>query len=388
MSRYNDYSLVGYGAMVADSRRTAPYVEALRRVVRPGDVVLDIGTGSGIFAFIACQLGAARVYAIELDDVIDVAKRCVADNPGSERIVWLKGMSTELELPEKVDVVIGDLHGTLPFFKGNIDSLADARRRHLKPGGRMIPARDLLRAAPAQAPDEYQRTQTPWIGNEYGVDLRAARPFVVNEWWRADRAAVAPENLLAEPVTWGVIDYLSGESSNPGAALAWVIAKAGTLHGYYLWFDGEFGDGIAQTNTPLLEAMAYGRSFFPLEQAIEVQPGDKVSSRFSMNLVDGEDIYRWDTRITDADGVLKADFKQSTLKSRPFNPPELKRAVAEFVPILNDDGQIEHAILAAMAQSQPLGQIAADLVAQFPKRFPDAGKALKYVARLSMRYSH
>src|SRR5258705_9583016 len=117
MSRYNDYSLVGYGAMVADDRRTAPYVEALRRAVRPGDVVLDIGTGSGIFAFIACQLGAARVYAIELDDAIDVAKLCVADNPGSERIVWLKGMSTELDLPEQVDVLIVDLHGTMPFFK-------------------------------------------------------------------------------------------------------------------------------------------------------------------------------------------------------------------------------------------------------------------------------
>jgi hypothetical protein len=54
---------------------------------------------------------------------------------------------------------------------------------------------------------------------------------------------------------------------------------------------------------------------------------------------------------------------------------------------LNDDGRIEHAILAAMAQSRSLGQIAADLAAQFPRRFPDAGKALKYAARLSMRYS-
>ena len=59
MPRFNDYSISSYGGMVIDERRTRPYVEALKRTVKPGDVVLDIGTGTGFFAFLAAQLGAA-----------------------------------------------------------------------------------------------------------------------------------------------------------------------------------------------------------------------------------------------------------------------------------------------------------------------------------------
>ena len=169
MPRFNDYSISSYGGMVIDERRTRPYVEALKRTVKPGDVVLDIGTGTGFFAFLAAQLGAARVYAIEPDDAIDVARLCAANNVDSDRIRWIQGMSTEIDLPERVDVVIGDLHGTLPFFKHNIESLKDARTRHLKPGGHLFPCRDVLYVAPASADAEYDTVRKPWQQRECSI---------------------------------------------------------------------------------------------------------------------------------------------------------------------------------------------------------------------------
>jgi protein arginine N-methyltransferase 1 len=51
--------------MIVDAKRTAGYREALRRAVNTGAVALDIGTGVGMFALMACQCGAARVYAID-----------------------------------------------------------------------------------------------------------------------------------------------------------------------------------------------------------------------------------------------------------------------------------------------------------------------------------
>lgn len=383
----DNYSIPGYGEMISDRVRTAPWVEALRRAIRPGSIVLDIGTGTGLFAFLACGFGAGRVYAVEPDDAIEVAKMCAGDNPGGDRITWLQAFSTEIDLPEQVDVVIGDLHGTLPFHTGNIASLIDARRRHLKPGGLIIPARDILFAVPASDPGAYRFLDSPWSDNDYGIDLRAARKFVANSFTRVKPEPVAEENFLAEPGAWGVIDYSRVESPNLDDRIEWQIRRPGTLHGLYVWFDGELAPGISFSNAPDLPALPYGRSFFPLEHAIEVVPGDRMSARLSATLVDREYIYRWEIRVTDAAGVVKGDFRQTTFNDRPINLGELQRGSADFRPTLNLEGQIEHAIMLAMAESQPLGQIAADLAIRFPTRFAKVNAALSHVARLSVKYA-
>lgn len=64
------YSIAGYGEMLNDTVRMNAFAEALRQSVRPDSVVVDIGTGPGIFAMLACRFGAGKVYAIETDDVI------------------------------------------------------------------------------------------------------------------------------------------------------------------------------------------------------------------------------------------------------------------------------------------------------------------------------
>ena len=152
---YNDnYSLSSYGQMIEDTARFTPWIEALRRHVTADSVVLDIGCGPGVLSFLACQYGARRVYAIEPDSSIEVAKLCAARIPGGERIEWIQGMSTEICLPEPADIVAGDLHGTLPFYISNIASLDDARRRHLRLGGVLLPACDTLHVVPASAPWE------------------------------------------------------------------------------------------------------------------------------------------------------------------------------------------------------------------------------------------
>jgi protein arginine N-methyltransferase 1 len=387
MPARDDYSILDYGGMIGDRTRTAPWVEALRQAIQPGSIVLDIGTGTGFFAFLACRFGASRVYAVEPDDVIEVAKLCVGSNPGGDRINWMQAFSTEVELPEKVDIVIGDLHGILPFHTGNIPSLIDARRRHLKPGGQLIPRRDVLFAVPANAPEAHESVVSPWSDNEHGIDFQVARKFAVNSFTRVKPEPVAMESFLSEPGIWGVVDYASVESPNLDGRVEWQIQRAGALHGLYVWFDGELAQGLGYSNAPNLRALPYGRTFFPLECIVDVVPGDRMSTRLSATMVDGEYIYRWETRITDAAGIVKGEFKQTTFKDRPIKLRELQRGTAEFRPTLNLDGQIDHAIMLAMAQSQPLGQIAADLVSRYPARFADCNVALNHVARLSVKYA-
>ena len=384
---FNDYSLNSYGRMIEDARRTGPFVDALRQAIRPGSVVLDIGTGTGIFAFLACRFGAARVYAVEPDaSALEMAKRCADNIPGSERITWLHGLTTQMELPEQVDIVIGDLHGTLPFFKGNIESLADARKRLLKPGGRMIPSRDVLHAVPAHAPHEYRRIESPWQRNAYDLDLSAAIPQLVNTWGRAHTDPAEPQHLLSTPVQWGVVDYNATESTELDSTLEWEIERSGLMHGLYVWFDADLGEGFGYSNAPTLPELVYGRAFFPFERPVDVVPGEMVRTRLAVRLFKGAYVFRWDTRVTAADGTVKVHFEQSTFKSQPIPLSKLHKARADYVPTLTANGQVTRMVLGAMAGGKRLQAIADDVFARFPERYLQREQALDEVSRLSQKY--
>jgi len=387
LEHYNDYSVSSYGKMIDDAHRTDPFVDALRQAINPHSVVLDIGTGTGIFSFLACQFGAARVYAVEPDaSALAVARRCAQVVPGSERITWLQGLTTHLDLPEQADVVVGDLHGTLPFFKGNIESLVDARKRHLKPGGRLLPSRDVLHAVPAHAPHEYLRIETPWQRNPYGVDLSAVVPLLVNAWGRARAEPALPEHLLSSPQRWGVVDYTCTETGDLDDTLEWSVERGGLMHGIYVWFDGDLGEGFGYSNAPTLPELVYGRAFFPLERPVQVELGDTVRTRLVVRLFKGSHIYRWDTRIIAADGSPKARFDQSTFKAQPTSLADLRKASADHVPTRNVDGEVARTVLEAMDGARKLQEIADSLLARFPDRYKSPAQALDEASRLTQKY--
>src|SRR5438105_15150054 len=109
------YSVRGYAAMLHDARRVEAYQRALQLTVTPDSVVVDIGTGLGIFAFLACQAGARRVYAIEPSEVIAVARELAVTNGYRERIEFIEDISTHVTLPEKADVIVTDMSGVSPL---------------------------------------------------------------------------------------------------------------------------------------------------------------------------------------------------------------------------------------------------------------------------------
>jgi predicted RNA methylase len=164
MAGASAYSVADYGAMIVDPVRMDRYVRALERAVRPGAVVVDIGTGTGIFALLACRFGARRVYAIEPEDVIQVAGEIAAANGCADRIEFIQAMSTSVALPERADVIISDLTGALPWFSQHLPSVIDARRRLLAPGGVLIPQRDTAWAAIVTVGELYRRWTGPWNG--------------------------------------------------------------------------------------------------------------------------------------------------------------------------------------------------------------------------------
>src|SRR5262245_62129054 len=100
------YSVYFYGQMLADTPRLHAYVAALEKSVKRVSVVLDLGCGPGLFALLACKFGARRVYAVERDDVIQIARETATANGYADRIEFFQKLSTEITVPERADIII------------------------------------------------------------------------------------------------------------------------------------------------------------------------------------------------------------------------------------------------------------------------------------------
>ena len=114
------------------------------RLSRPGSIVVDIGTGTGVMSLLACRFGAGRVYAIEPDDAILVARENAVANGMAERIEFIQELSTKVSLPEKADVIVSDLHGVLPLLTRHLPSIIHARTNFCGPNAVLIPQRETL----------------------------------------------------------------------------------------------------------------------------------------------------------------------------------------------------------------------------------------------------
>jgi len=214
--------------MINDTARTDTYVEALRQVVEPGSVVVDIGTGTGLFAIKACQFGARKVYAIEVSNIISLAKQIAVDNHCADKIEFIQELSSKVDLPERVDVVVADLHGSLPMFGNSLKNMTDARKRFLKPGGVMIPAMDSLWAVVLESPGLYQSIVNPWVDNSYGLDMTAGRKMATNNMLGVDEKA---PQMLSDNVCWGEIDYSTVSNPNVEGQQNLTVTRDGTGHG-------------------------------------------------------------------------------------------------------------------------------------------------------------
>src|ERR1700676_2621549 len=127
-------------SLLLDKARCDAYRDALHRTVRPGDVVVDLGAGTGLLSFFALQAGARHVYAIEMSDIADAAAELVEANGFKDRVTLIRKNSKKVRLPERCDVLVTETLSAFCFDAENvIEFVADARERFLKPDARIIP---------------------------------------------------------------------------------------------------------------------------------------------------------------------------------------------------------------------------------------------------------
>lgn len=116
-----------------------------------------MGCGTGIHTLMALKNGAKKVFAIEMNPLIEVAREVIFDNGLGDKVQFIMGDSLEVEIPEKVDVIIANLG-----FLGSLESLPDAYKRFLKPNGLMIPDSTQMHFTPIED-DEFYRDMIQFL---------------------------------------------------------------------------------------------------------------------------------------------------------------------------------------------------------------------------------
>jgi protein arginine N-methyltransferase 1 len=257
---------------VADAIRLDLFRSAIAHALRPGDRVADVGCGSAVLGLLCLQAGAAHIDAIDSTAAIEIARQSLTKAGWGDKANFIHGTSFQAELPEPVDVLICDHVGYFGFDYGLIETLADARRRFLKPGGRLIPGR--LRSA-----DSAPWNPTNAINSRGGGRRRASQ--VEFHWLRQHgintKCAV---NLQADEVLAGPAE--SGlhrpAGRQPRILISWTaeftVPRDGVMHGLAGWFECELAENVWMTNSPLsAQAIMRPQAFLPIDGPLGCEGG-------------------------------------------------------------------------------------------------------------------
>lgn len=362
---------------VTDLNRLRAYESAISSLVREGDVVLDLASGTGILGLLACRAGAARLYSVEAGGVIDLARKITAANGFGDRTTFLKGLSTKIELPERVDVVIADQVGYFGFGAGIVEYFADAVHRFLKPGGRTIPESVNLHIALLEAPELFGRVEE-WAAKPCGFNFDPVREVAVNTLHTTDLKA---SGLLSQAASAGSLNLAHLSTKLLREEVTFQATRTGTLHGLGGWFSAQLAPGITMTNSPLSpEGINRSQVYLPLDLPTSLKTGDSVSVRTS--IAPADDVVAWTVEIQSAGRV----FRHSTFKGVLLPEEDLLRSRPDFIPHLNRDGIRRQAVLDLCDGSRSRAEIVQNLAALHPELFATPAEAAAIVAQVFSKY--
>jgi SAM-dependent methyltransferase len=147
--------------------------------LKPGETVLDLGSGGGIDVLLSARRVApgGKAYGLDMTDEMLALARENQAKSGIENVEFLKGEIEDIPLPDNsVDVIISNCVINLSADKGRV--LREAFRV-LKPGGRFAVSDVVTRG---EMHPEIRKSALLWVGcvagaleeNEYRAKLAAA----------------------------------------------------------------------------------------------------------------------------------------------------------------------------------------------------------------------
>ncbi|MBI2342746.1 MAG: methyltransferase domain-containing protein [Deltaproteobacteria bacterium] len=241
-----------HAILLRDAVRMEAYAAALRTVVRPGDVIADLGCGLGALAFMALRAGAQHVHAIDVEpETLALAMDQATREGLASRITFHQGLAQTVAVPEQVDLIVTETLGSLALDENMLPLLIDARQRWLKPGGRMIPQDVTITFAP--------------IARKFPRHLHAYH-----------HASITDDEYLGTPVSAPMVTFANRRRASWAFQTTLPVARNGILQGFAGWFTLRLTEKVAFSTAPDAPPTHWEQGMLPLRKPQPVRAGDAI----------------------------------------------------------------------------------------------------------------
>lgn len=248
---------------------------ALLKAVRPGDVVLEIGTGGGLGALMAARAGAGQVVTLEpLAPVAEVVRETVALNGYADRVTVMTGNAQGLEvggdLPRPADVLVTDLAGPALLAPDMMAVIRFARRNLARPGAKIIPAAATVWAQLIQADGLCDGGATT-----SGFDMSRYSLYQAPGPRQIDLAAGSVE-MLSDPFPVWFFDFRATQAETAIKTLSVDARRSGTAQGVVLWFDLHMDESITYSSRSTAPTNHWRQTAFFFGRDLRILAGQPV----------------------------------------------------------------------------------------------------------------
>ncbi|MEM9090612.1 MAG: methyltransferase domain-containing protein [Cyanobacteria bacterium P01_F01_bin.53] len=378
---YSD--VIGHHSFIFDGVRNSAYLRALKRVVTPESIVMDLGAGLGIHGLLAAKLGAKEVHLVEPTNVIEVAKQIASDN-GLDNVHFHQCRAEELKLSTKVDVLISVFTGNFLLEEDLLPSLFYARDRFLRATGTLVPERAIMEVLPVSMPDYFHLHLDRWSAfpehaKEHGMPplvFDSVRKYSVNSLFYGQRSS-----FNAVPLAKGQnlmeLDLSAAQVARCDSEVVAEIQESDVCHGWLGWFKMKLGDEWLTTSGEETSTH-WSVVFLPLDEPITLDKGDRLQLS-----VQRPEFGDW-TWVVEYKGERQ---RQSTFLSQVSPLSHVRKLSENYSPRLDQKGTAAVWVMGKMDGAASVGDLAEGVRGAFPESFATHRDALKFVRALSERFS-
>ncbi|WP_158859272.1 50S ribosomal protein L11 methyltransferase [Lunatibacter salilacus] len=274
--------------MLACKVRVDTYHAAIHKYVSEGDIVMDVGSGTGILSFFASQKKPKHIYAVDHGDIIELAKY-LSEKNGIKNISFVHSHSSDFNPPQKVDIIIQEQIGDFLVDEDMIRNICDLRDRILAPGGKILPNEFDMFLEPITLKENH-RTPFLWERDLHGVRFDSSKEWLLGDLNKIGKTKLyhrllpgEASHFLCDPKPLFSFDLMTVQPDTfPNKySDSKQVSNEGILDGFCLYFNIRFDEELNISTNPFDKPTVWLYQLFRTEP-IYCQKGDIINIELDM----------------------------------------------------------------------------------------------------------